>query len=148
MAIDPARSGGVVVAQDPNEIVLRQLEELRREAKRQSNLLYNYSKPVDEYEYNTTPFAGPVVIQAQYGLTEHIQNVVYSLPIGITAAVLQLGRRYIPLLQQGAATTVQTVNTLLNVNAILEGSDTRQLVFTGVPTSGYYIGLNGYRLER
>lgn len=148
MAINPQYSGGAVVAQDPDEQVLRSLADMRQESIRQSRMLYDYSKPVDEYEWNLTGFPGPVTIQPQFGLTVRFHSIVFSLPVGITAAVLQIGRRYIPLLQVGAATTAQTVGTLQDVGIIAEGNDLRQLVFTGTPTSGYYIGLNGFRLER
>lgn len=148
MAIDPQRSGGVVIEQDRDEQVYRTLLDIRQNLIRQNRQTYDRSKPVDEYEYNQGPFAGPVIIQPQFGLTVRFDTIIFSLPIGITAAVLQIGRRFIPLLQVGAATTAQTIGTLQEVGIIAEGNDLRQLVFTGTPTSGYYIGLNGFRLER
>lgn len=148
MAVNPQVSGGVVVAQDPDEYILRTLVDMRQESIRQSRMLYDHSKPVDEYEYNQTAFPGPVIIQPQFGLTVRFHTIVFSLPIGITAATLQIGRRFIPLLQVSAATTAQTIGSLQDVGIIAEGNDTRSLSFTGTPTSGYYIGLNGFRLER
>lgn len=148
MANNPQVSGGIVQPVDKDEQVLRSLYDMRQESIRQSRMLYDYSKPVDEYEWNLTAFPGPITIQPQFGLTVRFHTIVFSLPAGITSAVLQIGRRYIPLLVASAATTSQTVGTLQDVGIIAEGNDLRQLSFTGTPSSGYYIGLNGFRLER
>lgn len=114
--------------------------------------IFDSTHPVDEYAYLPSPnfqaAGSPVTWQPDYEQEVRIESISWSLPIGITAADLQLGQRHIPLLQAGAATTVQTVSFMNGLGIILNRSDARILTFTGTPSSGHYIALAGFLLER
>lgn len=136
---------GIVFENDPNERIGRILWSQYKTMCRIARGIRDYSKPVDEYEYQTTPFPGPLTIVAAYSNQVRIESITASLPLGITSAVLQLGERYIPL-YNGAALATQGIINLVNQGIILVGSDNRILSFTGVPTTGYYVALNGHQL--
>lgn len=134
---------------DTEQAKLQMLFAHRQELLRQSRKLYDYSHPVDEWVSDATPNAGPIEIQPDYEIPERIEQITASLPIGITSATLQLGQRNIILAAHGAtATTSQTLVSLSYIGMILGRSDRRVLSFTGVPTTGFYIGLGGHCIER
>lgn len=142
---------GIVLEGDPNEKMLRMLYAQHLEQQQQSAMLKDYSNPVDEYEYNTSAIGAaslPVNIQPAFSSPVRIESVTVVLPSGITAAQIQLGKRVIPLLSAGAATTDVTVRNLVNLGIILVGSDDRFLTWTGAATSGYYVALSGYQNNR
>lgn len=128
------------------------LSMMHLQLERMGRKLFDATHPVDEYAYlqspNAQPANTPVTWQPDYEQEVRIESIAYSLPIGITAADLQLGQRHIPLLGVGAATTAQTVGFMNGLGIIINRSDTRQLTFTGAPTSGHYIALAGFLLER
>lgn len=145
---------GIVLEQNPEEKHLRILFAILSEMKLQSKLLRNEANPVDEYEYNqsglTSPGTGsqsPVTIQAAFSGEVRIESITAILPVGITFAQLQLGKRYIPL-YSGAATTLLTTVNLVDQGIILNGADDRFLTWTGAATSGYYIALSGFKAGR
>lgn len=128
------------------------LSMMHLQLERMGRKLFDSTHPVDEYAFLPNPNFQqpniPVTWQPDYEQEVRIESITYSLPIGITAPDLQLGQRHIPLLGVGAATTAQTTGVLMNQGIIINRSDTRQLTFTGTPTSGHYIALAGYLLER
>lgn len=125
------------------KLMAAQVEEL----KRQSRKLYDHSNPVDEYESSLgVPASNMVEIQPSYEIAERIECIFASLPVGITAATLQLGDRQI-VLYNGAATVLQTIVTVQGTGMILNRNDVRRLTFTGAPTTGFYIGLTGHTME-
>ena len=121
----------------------------QQELRRISRKLYNWSNPVDEYQSSTgAPAGGRIDVQPDYDIPVRYESVLYSLPVGITSAVLTIGQRAIPLLSVAAATTAQTVNVLPYLGIIAVAEDKRFLTLTGAPTTGFYIGLMGHCLER
>lgn len=128
------------------------LSMMHLQLERMGRKLFDSTHPADEYAYLQSPNFQqpnvPVTWQPDYEQEIRVESITYSLPIGITAADLQLGQRHIPLLGVGAATTAQTVGVLMNQGIIINRSDTRALTFTGTPSSGHYIALGGYLLER
>lgn len=128
------------------------LSMMHLQLERMGRKLFDSTHPVDEYAFLPSPNAQaagtPITWQPDYEQEIRVESITYSLPIGITAADLQLGQRHIPLLQVGAATTAQTTGVLMNQGIIINRSDTRALTLTGTPTSGHYIALAGFLLER
>lgn len=127
--------------------VLGNLFQQRELLLRIARQVYDHSNPVDEWESQDTAPPLTVELFPDYEIPERIDCITASLPVGITSAILQLGQRRITL-YNGAATTVQTVVNLMGIGMILVRNDRRVLNFTGAPTSGFYIGLSGYCLER
>jgi len=144
---------GIIVENDPNENLLKVLFAIHRQASIQSKMMRNYANPVDEYEYNqsaidiTTLQGNAINIQPAFSSEVRIESIIASLPVGITAASLQLGKRFIPM-YAGPITTVQTIFKIEHTGIIINGSDDRFLSWTGTATSGYYIGLSGHTAER
>lgn len=117
------------------------------ELQRQSRKLYDHSNPFDEFQSSSgAPAGGTITVNPDYEIPERVEAILASLPVGITYAELKLGERLIPL-YSGAATIVQTLINLQGLGMILNRSDPRVLNFTGVPTTGFYIGLFGHTLE-
>jgi hypothetical protein len=108
---------------------------------------YNTSRPLDEYAGVNSPPPLNVSWLAEYAITVRVESILASLPVGITSATLQLGQRYIPM-YNGPATTAQLLWNPQGLGIILGESDNRAIVFTGAPTSGYFVQLSGYALER
>jgi hypothetical protein len=137
---------------DPNEKILRMLFAIRRENTLQNKMLKNHANPVDEYYGDQNPFditqaPGGITIPAAFSSEVRIESIFVSLPVGITAATLRLGDRFIPL-YNGVATTVQTILNIQGIGFILNGSDERFLTWTGTATTGYFIALNGHTAGR
>lgn len=132
---------------DTEQAKLQMLFAHRQELRRQSRKLYDYSHPVDEWVSDATPNAGPIEIQPDYEIPERIEHIFASLPVGITAATLQLGQRNI-ILYSGGALGAQTLVSISYTGMILGRSDRRVLSFTGTPTTGFYLGFTGHCIER
>lgn len=133
---------------EKEEAMLKLLFHMRQENIRQNRQLFDHSRPVDEYftSVDAQP-AGDFTIQRNYDQEVRIQSVIASLPIGVTSAVLKLGRERVIPLYSGGATTVQTIVNLQDLGMMLSENDERVLTLTGTMTSGFYIGLAGYRFE-
>lgn len=129
------------------QAVLGNLYQQRELLLRIARQVYDHSNPVDEWESQTTAPPATVELFPDYEIPERIDCITASLPVGVTSAVLQLGQRYLTL-YSGAATTVQTIVHLPVTGMILVRNDRRVLTFTGALTSGFYLGLTGYCLER
>jgi len=144
---------GIIVENDPEEKQLRFLAAIHRQLSILAKMSRNYANPVDEYEYNkdpidiTTMSGGVITIQAAFSSEVRIESILAMLPVGITAAVIKLGNRILPL-YTGPITTVQTTVSLQGLGIILNGSDERFFSWTGAATSGYYVGLSGHTAER
>lgn len=136
--------------QDDSAQHLHMLAALHQEAVRIGRRLYDRSMPVDEYAFSPDPNPVGVDItwQPDYEQEIRVESITASLPIGITAAVIQLGQRRIPLLGVGAATTAQTLVNVTNQGIIINRSDIRKVILTGTPTSGHYVALAGFLFER
>ena len=134
-------------SRDDRSMLLKLMYAQHQEMVRQSRKLYDYSHPVDEYQWGAVPADGEIIIQPNWQMSERIDNICASLPLGITKAVLQLGDRQI-VLYQGAAIGTQTLVTLNGLGIVLEETNLRQLTFTGAATSNFYISLSGHCLER
>lgn len=130
------------------ETMLKLLFHIRQQNIRQNRQLFDHSRPTDEYFSSPDPQpAGDFTIQRDYDQTVRIESILASLPIGITSAVLKLGReRTIPL-YSGVATTTQTLVNPQNLGMMLTENDERILTLTGTMTSGFFIALAGWRFE-
>lgn len=121
--------------------------ELHQVAMRIFRQLYQKARPVDEWQDGQgVPANGIIQIQPDYNL-ERITGALISLPVGTTSASLSLGDRTIPL-YSGTATTVQTLINLNGLGLILNENDKRILTIGGTTTTGFYVNLMGYVLER
>lgn len=110
------------------------------------DMAFDSSHPVDEYAPIGNPGAiSTLNVQPDYDMPELIQHVTYILPVGTTAATLQLGPRYLKL-YSGTALTVPIV-TSLHTGLVLNSDDPRQLSLTGA-TDQPYLGLQGFALTR
>ena len=131
-----------------DETLLRLLFHIRQENIRQNRQLFNHSRPVDTYYTAVDPQpAGDYEIQPDYSSTVRIESITASLPVGITSAVLQLGRERIIPLYSGAATTTQILVNLQGLGIMLTDNDRRVLTLTGVSTTGFFITLAGWVFE-
>lgn len=134
-------------SRDDGAMLLKLMYAQHQELLRQSRKLFDYSHPVDEYQWGNVPADGEIIITPNWQIPERIENITVSLPVGITGATLRLGDRQIPL-YQGTATTAQTLVSLPNLGIVLEETSLRQLTFTGAATSPFYVALSGHCLER
>lgn len=132
---------------DHERAVLGHLFHQSKELTRISRQLFNHANPVDEYQTSSFGADLTYIWYADYEITERIEGILVSLPVGITSATLTLGQRNI-VLYSGAATTVQTLVNLNGLGMELERSDRRQLTVTGVPTTPFHVELMGYVQER
>jgi hypothetical protein len=124
------------------------LAHTRLEQQRMSRKLFDYQRPVDEYQStNGWPNNGIMELQSTYEMPEMIEHIAASLPIGITSAVLQLGDRYIGL-YAGAATTTQLLIGIY-FGAVLSRDDMRQLIMApaALGVGPVHIGLSGWADE-
>lgn len=143
------RSVAYAVAEDEQfDALLKMMLAQKQELTRISRQLFDASNPVDEYQSAPAmPGTNSINIPPNYELTERIECICASLPVGITAAQLQLGDRTIPL-YSGVATTVQTIVTIPYLGILINRDDERVFSVTGAPTTGFYIGLTGHLFER
>src|SRR5437879_13855301 len=78
---------------ESEEAMLKLLFHIRQENIRQNRQLFDYSRPSDEFFCATDPQpAGQFIIQRDYDAEVKIEAITASLPVGITSAVLQIGR--------------------------------------------------------
>jgi hypothetical protein len=144
-----------VLTQSKEEAFLRTQMALHAELRRLSRQAYDHSRPVDEYKWLSSPpqaaavdtYPASATWLADYTMPVRIESIMYSLPVGITGATVQLGQVHIPL-YAGGATTAQIVNSLPGLGIILDEVDQRMIWFQGAPTSGFSINLAGFALER
>ncbi len=108
---------------------------------------FDAANPVDEWMSSSQVIPSPVTIMRDYDLPERIESIAAWLPVGITAATLQLGQRFIPL-YSGVATTLITFVNPTGLGIIVGPDDKRELTYVGAATSGLAIGLMGHTLER
>lgn len=130
------------------ETIAKLLFHIRQENIRQNRQLYDHSKPLDTYYTAVDPQpAGDYEIQPDYSSTVRVESITASLPIGMTSAVLQLGRERIIPLYVGGATTAQTLVNLQGLGIMLTDNDRRVLTLQGNMTSGFFITLAGFVFE-
>lgn len=110
--------------------------------------LFDYTHPVDEYQPNgnNTGATPLLTIQPDYDMPERITSIVVIVPVGTTAANIQLGQRTLPI-YAGAALTTPTLFTIPECGFILNSDDPRIATFTGATAAGYF-GLMGWALTR
>lgn len=131
-----------------DETILRLLFHIRQQNIRQNRQLFDHSRPVDEYTGSPDPQpAGDYEIQPNYSSTVRVESILASLPVGITGAVLQLGRERLIPLYSGAATTTQVLVNLQGLGVMLTDNDRRVLTLTGASTTGFFIALSGWVFE-
>jgi hypothetical protein len=134
---------------DYQEAHLKLLMGIRQECIRTNRLVFDASRPVDEYLNVIDPQpAGDYEIQPDYAMPIRIGSIFASLPVGITKAVLQLGTERQIILYSGNATTVQTLVNLVGLGIIITDNDRRVLTLTGTSSTGFHIELAGHVLER
>ena len=134
--------------EESEKTMLRLLFHIRQETIRQNRQLFDHSRPVDEFQGIPDPQpAGDFEIQPNYGITVRIEGILASLPVGVTSAVLTLGRERVIPLYSGAATTVQTLVNLQGLGIMLTENDRRVLTLAGTMTTGFFINLSGYAFE-
>lgn len=134
---------------DYQETHLKLLIGIRQECIRTNRQLKDLSNPFDEYYSAPDPVpAGTYEIQPDYATECRIESILASLPVGITLAVLELGRERQIILYSGGATTVQTLVNLQDLGIIVSENDRRVLTLTGTMTSGFHIEIMGHALIR
>lgn len=136
---------------DYQEAHLKLLMGIRQESIRQNQMLKNHSMPFDEFFNAPDPVlasAGPFEIQPDFATECRIESILVSLPVGITLALLELGRERQIILYSGAATTVQTLVNFRDLGIIVSENDRRLLTLAGVMTTGFHIELMGHALVR
>jgi hypothetical protein len=110
---------------------------------------YDYSHPVDEYapQGGTAVITNTVTVQPDYDMPERINGLTVIIPVGSTAAVLQLGQRLMQL-YSGSALTVPGILCMNVMGIVLNSDDPRRLTLTGTLTPPPYVGLTGFALTR
>lgn len=117
--------------------------------KRLQKQAYDFSNPVDEYAWIGQALDdNPVNIVPDYGSTVVYECIMYSLPLGTTSAVLQIGNTRKIQLYNGTAITAQTVQTLVGLTIVATANDDRILTLAGAGTTEGYIGLMGHAFDR
>lgn len=121
------------------------------ETQRISRMAFNYAHPVDEYEIvgtnaSTLPLGIP--IRTQYDSDERYESILVSLPLGTTAAQLNIGTDRQIQLYNGAAITVQQPLILPHLGIVASSGDERYLVISGAGTTQGFISLMGWSLSR
>lgn len=108
---------------------------------------YDYSTPVDEYEDIE---AGDLKLNliADYAQDVKYEGIAYSLPLGITSAILQIGNNRKLTLYNGPAITVQTLQVVQGLGMIVGPSEDRVLTLSAGATSSGHINLFGHAFER
>lgn len=150
--VQPARTSDIKVVLSEDEykeqMFKMRLDEIQA-LKRISRMLYDHSNPVDEYV--TIPAlaqTNPLTIPPDYDRLEMYTSMLYCLPLGITAASLNIGTSRTIQLYNGAANATQDA-VFLNGLTILAGPDEkRTLTLTGAATSQGYFGLMGHCYDR
>lgn len=131
-----------------DEALLKLLFHQRQELIRANRQLFDHSKPVDTfYGSPDSQPAGDYEIQPDYSSTVRIESITASLPVGITSAVLQLGRERIIPLYNGGATTTQILVNLQGLGIMLTDNDRRVLTLSAGSTTGFFITLAGWAFE-
>jgi hypothetical protein len=120
--------------------------------KRLMEMAYDYKNPVDENvvipQGVFAALTPPIIVQPDYDQTEIYTGMSFSLPVGTTSAILQLGsNRQIPL-YSGAAIATQTFQFVNGLTILATPDDRRQLFIQGTITSNGYFGLSGHCFER
>lgn len=122
------------------------------ELDRQSRMLYDHSRPVDEYISTPGwPAGGYIEVTPTYEIHERIESILAVIPIGVTNAQLQLGDRWLTL-YQGVALTSSLMVNLHNLGIIIGRDDARYLQLTpgaqpGGATGGVHLELMGFADE-
>lgn len=134
---------------DYQEAHLKLLLGIRQEMIRQNRQIHDESKPSDAYYNAPDPVpAGTYEIQPDYSCEVRLESIFASLPVGMTSALLELGRERQILLYSGGATTTQTLINLQDLGIIVSDNDRRLLTLAGTMTTGFHIELMGHALER
>lgn len=131
-----------------DETLLKLLFHIRQENIRSNRQLFDHSRPVEEW-FNAPDSqpAGEFEIQPNYAIPVRVDGAFFSLPVGMTSAVLNLGRERTITLYSGVATTTQLVLNMNDLGFMLTENDRRTLVLTGTMTTGFYAGLYGWAFE-
>lgn len=134
---------------ESTEAMLKLLLGIRQENIRQSRMLYDHSRPIEEYAGVLDPQpAGDFDIMPSYSICSKIDNITASIPVGTTAATLFLGTERIIPLYAGTAATTQIIVNIRGFGALLTDNDRRFLRLAGTMTTGFFIMLSGYAQER
>lgn len=101
---------------------------------------FNHARPVDEYitigEGTTDPNQG-LQINPDYTITEKYTAIAFSLPLGTTAATLQIGTDRIIPLYSGTAIATQSLQVIQGIGILADPNDKRMLFVTGATSEGY-----------
>jgi len=131
-----------------DETLLRLLFHIRQQSIRQNRQLFDHSRPSDVYISVPDPQpAGDFEFMPDYSSTVRIESITASLPVGMTSAVLQIGRERLIPLYVGAATTQQTLVNLQGLGIMATDNDRRVLTLQGNMTSGFFCVLTGFVFE-
>jgi hypothetical protein len=144
------RTSSVVLSEkETDDQKIKALVATVAELRRLNRKLFNYASPVEEYEWiSGAPANGIVTIRPDYDYTVMIETLLFSLPVGCTSAVLDLGsNRKIPLYSGGAITT-QQLQSFTGLRHICGPDDRRTLTIAGALTGTGYISLMGHAFER
>lgn len=134
---------------DYQEAHLKMLLGIRQECIRTNRLLRDNSRPFDEFFNAPDPVpAGSYEIQPDYATECRIESILVSLPVGVTSALLELGRERQILLYSGAATATQTLVNFRDLGIIVSENDRRLLTLVGAMTTGFHIEIMGHALVR
>lgn len=131
------------------EAHLKMLLGIRQECIRTNRLLRDMSRPFDEFFNAPDPQpAGTFEVQPDYATECRIESILVSLPVGVTSALLELGRERQILLYSGAATATQNLVNIRDMGIIVSENDRRLLTLTGTMTTGFHIEIMGHALVR
>lgn len=121
-----------------------------RYARMTSDQLFDFSHPVDEYgpQGGNAVITNTVSLQPDYDMPEKIDGVLVIIPVGATAASLQLGQRILNLYTGAALTTPLIPVIPAPAGIILNSDDPRILSIAGTLTSAPYLGLTGFAVTR
>jgi len=134
-------------ATNPGQYMREQFARQTLAMERMARRLFDLSHPVDEYQ--STPgipqqwpggnlagqFPYAVQLTPSWELPEKIESILWTIPVGITAAWAKLSDRWISL-YGGAATTEPVSGQLINLTIILNRDDDRLLLMAGTPPAG------------
>jgi hypothetical protein len=146
----PQHQRRVSVALTDDEAVaahLQALVNLNQEMTRLRRQAFNYANPVDDYEAIGVG-AASVTIRTEFDISVLYESLMFSLPVGVTSATLQIGTNRAIQLYSGAAIVNQQLQVLPYLRMTAVPNDRRTLTLTGAGTTQGYIGLMGHALER
>lgn len=149
---EPDYAAKVFTETTPGETLIAALAHHSVELVRQSRMLYDHSRPVDEYQSTPGwPANGLIEVTPTYEMPERIEAILAIIPVGVTLAQLQLGDRWITL-YQGAALTASLTVVLPHLGIVLSRDDARYLQLTpgvqpGGATGGVHLELMGFADE-